>query len=758
MSDMTTCLNDLSYIPPNNEENEPTPGDIGEKSNEPTQAKRNEFEELYDSANEELYSGCDYVTRLDFMAKFTYFKVKGKLTNSIFNEMLEFFQNVFPTSKGYKIPSSYYAIKKIFKTIGLEYESIHACVNDCFLFREDDNKDVHFCPVCKTSRWKDSNTPGKKVSKKVLRYFLIIPRLQCLYNSSYSAKEMTWHAIGKCTEPGKDINVNLRPLIDDLKDLWAKPSVETIDVAIGEKFNMSAMVLLTINYFFARSSLFGWIRQGYKACPTCNEDTPYVHVLQQYFPDEVAKPIIELCSFFMQICFATLMEDDMLKVQSNVVNILCNLELVYPPAFVDIMIHLVIHLPLEALEGGPIHPRWMYPFERFMKKLKNYVRYKAKSEGLIAKGYVGEEALTFSSHYFRDVTTKFNRLDRNVDPQLEKVIWYVLHNSPEIDTYRSQFKSKFPNKDMKEEFPYWFGSHIRQCHVDKDPGVSASRELFALVCGPTPTPISVNSYVVNGVRFVVHSRDERRITQNSRICAPGGKDGEMYYGRKVKHLVLRNNMTEIWEKDGQSMDVDGPSDIIDVDEDDDIIDDEDTLPHDLADSNDEDLVNVDDDDYKMLHGATTVTVAVMIIPLRTRHPLVAGVAYVTEFDWNDRETLMPLGNHAAHWANYLGELIRELSMHYPSWRYVPAERKARVLAKIREEMLRLQGLGSNTKTGVPYTKDEIIAIVRKGKQRKNLLSVGRLELQPEFGSGSEIGGCGDDEPSDDKDGDEDADS
>ncbi|GJX53757.1 hypothetical protein Tco_0282126 [Tanacetum coccineum] len=82
MSDMTACLNDLNYIPLNNEQNEPTQGDIGETSNDPTQAKRNEFEELYASANEELYPGCDYVTRLDFMAKFTYFKVKGKFGSS----------------------------------------------------------------------------------------------------------------------------------------------------------------------------------------------------------------------------------------------------------------------------------------------------------------------------------------------------------------------------------------------------------------------------------------------------------------------------------------------------------------------------------------------------------------------------------------------------------------------------------------------------------------------------------------------------
>ncbi|GKD53445.1 reverse transcriptase domain-containing protein [Tanacetum coccineum] len=287
--------------------------------------------------------------------------------------------------------------------------------------------------------------------------------------------------------------------------------------------------------------------------------------LQQYLPPDVATLIIELCSFFKQICSQTLMEDDMLKTQSKVVDILCNIELIYPPAFFDIMIHLVIYLPLEA---GHIRPRWMYPFKRFMKKLKNYVRNKAKPEGLVPEGYVAEEALTFSSYYFRD---------------------------------------------------------IRQRHIEQDPGVSASSELFALACGPTPTPISVNSYVVNGVMFVVYSRDERRTTQKKGICSPSEKDEEMYYGqlekilefsymsfkvvlfrvkwfdtsnegRKVKHFVIRNNMTQIWANDGQSMDVAAPPDIIDVDKDDDIIDDEDALPRDLADSYDEDLINVDDDD------------------------------------------------------------------------------------------------------------------------------------------------------------------
>ncbi|GJU76791.1 hypothetical protein Tco_1273861 [Tanacetum coccineum] len=159
-------------------------------------------------------------------------------------------------------------------------------------------------------------------------------------------------------------------------------------------------------------------------------------------------------------------------------------------------------------------------------------------------------------------------------------------NHLEIDTYQAKFKSEFPNQDMKEEFSGWFGSQICQRHIDKDPGVSARSELFNLACGPTSTPISVNSCIVNGVRFVVHRRDECRITQNSSICSPE-EDHDVTHFDNSSDLALFTSLNDLdfatLHIDGQSMDVDAPPDIIDVDEDDDIIDDEDALPHDLAD-------------------------------------------------------------------------------------------------------------------------------------------------------------------------------
>nr|GFB31237.1 hypothetical protein [Tanacetum cinerariifolium] len=53
------------------------------------------------------------------------------------------------------------------------------------------------------------------------------------------------------------------------------------------------------------------------------------------------------------------------------------------------------------------------------------------------------------------------------------------------------------------------------------------------------------------------------------------------------------------------------------------------------------------------------------------------------FEVDDRETFMPLGDHEAHWTNYLGEFVREFPLHYPSWRQMSPERKAGVVAKIK---------------------------------------------------------------------------
>ena len=55
--------------------------------------------------------------------------------------------------------------------------------------------------------------------------------------------------------PGKDIDVYLCPLIEELKELWYE-GVQTFDVSIGKNFCMHACVLWTINGFPSYRNLF----------------------------------------------------------------------------------------------------------------------------------------------------------------------------------------------------------------------------------------------------------------------------------------------------------------------------------------------------------------------------------------------------------------------------------------------------------------------------------------------------------------------
>ncbi|GJY11044.1 hypothetical protein Tco_0379229 [Tanacetum coccineum] len=171
---------------------------------------------------------------------------------------------------------------------------------------------------------------------------------------------------------------------------------------------------------------------------------------------------------------------------------MCTLKQIYPSAFFDIMIHLVIHLPKEAIQGEPVYMRWMYPFERYMKKLKNYVRNKAKAEGPIAEGYVADEALTFCSMYLEDIETRFNRPDRNRDTPIFDVPF------TKIASYMTDFSTENPPTQLRSEFLYWFKTKItRLVAADKS---RCSDDIITLAHRPEVFANSYTSCTVNDVR------------------------------------------------------------------------------------------------------------------------------------------------------------------------------------------------------------------------------------------------------------------
>jgi hypothetical protein len=80
-------------------------------------------------------------------------------------------------------------------------------------------------------------------------------------------------------------------------------------------------------------------------------------------PKEVLISLIQLSSFFNSICSKELGFEELDNLITLIREALCQLEMIFPPSFFDIMMHLPVRLAEEAKLGGPVCYRWMYPVE-----------------------------------------------------------------------------------------------------------------------------------------------------------------------------------------------------------------------------------------------------------------------------------------------------------------------------------------------------------------------------------------------------------
>jgi len=71
--------------------------------------------------------------------------------------------------------------------------------------------------------------------------------------------------------PGWNIDVCLRPLIDELAQLWSSGAL-TYDISRKQNFLMRAALMWTINDFLAYGMLSGWSTHGKLVCPYCMEN------------------------------------------------------------------------------------------------------------------------------------------------------------------------------------------------------------------------------------------------------------------------------------------------------------------------------------------------------------------------------------------------------------------------------------------------------------------------------------------------------
>ncbi|XP_024010078.1 uncharacterized protein LOC112085202 [Eutrema salsugineum] len=614
--------------------------------------REDEFLAKLADAETPLYPSCASHSKLSAIVSLFRLKTQNGWSDKSFNELLETLPSMLPEDN--VLHTSLYDVKKFLKSFHMGYEKIHACVNDCCLFRKGLKK-LDNCPKCKTSRWKTNFQTGelkKGVPQKVLRYFLIIPRLKRMFRSEQTAKELRWHFTNKSNDgklchpvdsvtwdqmnskyplfaaesrnirlglstngfnpfsmkntryscwpvllvnynmapdlcmkkenimlsllipgpyqPGNSIDVYLEPLIDDLQRLW-DIGEQTYDAFSKTTFTMKAMLLWTISDLPAYGNLAAFRVKGKMGCPLCGKHTDSlwlpnsrkhvymchrkglspthsyhgkkawfdgkveygrkgrilmghnISVLLKNYKNEfgnvrqagrkrkrvipaesladsedeeseseeeeevdeeelsrwkkrsiffnlpywerasfppcciveiqktvlmlvkiykslvlgkscILKPeaneltylqhrglcqkkrrdysasvymssknrmviapiypvalrgllpkgpriaITRLCAFFNNLCQCVVDREKISGMENEVVETICMFERFFPPSFFDIMVHLCIHLGREAKLGGPVHFRWMYPFERHMKLLKDYVRNPARPE------------------------------------------------------------------------------------------------------------------------------------------------------------------------------------------------------------------------------------------------------------------------------------------------------------------------------------------------------------------------------------------
>jgi hypothetical protein len=113
------------------------------------------------------------------------------MSNVAFNATMNLLQKGFPKAC---LLDSFDAAMKYIRSMGLGYEKIHVCKNNCILFCKEKYVKLDVCLVCRgaDSIWKDADT-NKRVPQKVLRHFPLISRMKRMFLSSKIAKDARCH-------------------------------------------------------------------------------------------------------------------------------------------------------------------------------------------------------------------------------------------------------------------------------------------------------------------------------------------------------------------------------------------------------------------------------------------------------------------------------------------------------------------------------------------------------------------------------------
>ncbi|KAF7149942.1 hypothetical protein RHSIM_Rhsim02G0156400 [Rhododendron simsii] len=210
------------------------------------------------------------------------------------------------------------------------------------------------------------------------------------------------------------------------------------------------------------------------------------------------------------------------------------------------MVHLAIHLPREAILGGPVHYRWMYPIESlFLIELDQKVRLQRLTlsrsallfaQCILMRMHRPQRDADFGERrkgctVFTEIAYPFELVTRNGEmaQELHDIAhWFVLLNSPEIKEYLEYVADFFKCVDGNDSIS------VNRLRANKS--TEATDELWSLANGPNLLVREQYGCITNGFRLRTREVDDRHRSQNSGVLAHGDHEGKMYncYGHLIK--------------------------------------------------------------------------------------------------------------------------------------------------------------------------------------------------------------------------------
>ncbi|XP_071739910.1 uncharacterized protein [Rutidosis leptorrhynchoides] len=295
-------------------------------------------------------------------------KCVGKCNEKGLNMILDTMREAFPHAC---IPKSFYEVRKTIRELGLGYEKIDAYPNDCILYWKH-NKDKIKCDVCQTSRYKQSNNDsdestkqadhndgdykGKKVRENALCYFPLILHFQRLFMYPKTVESMRWHEESHMKD-GLLRHPAYSPAWKTFNYQNHEFAKEPRNVRVGlENDGFNPVGNMSISH-----STWPVVLMSYNLPPWLCMKKPFLFLtLLLSGPSAPASTksnfqlragliwTLIFLGAFRQLCLKVLNPTDLVKMEKDIGNILCELERIFTPSFFDVMIHLSVHIASEA--------------------------------------------------------------------------------------------------------------------------------------------------------------------------------------------------------------------------------------------------------------------------------------------------------------------------------------------------------------------------------------------------------------------------